>query len=144
MALTTYTLGTQETKKLTNDLIVKNVTVDASSTNVDQSADGTIELFKIPKGAYVRSVSIYIATVEDSAATLTIGDGADVDGYLAGIDATVAGLTESLKPINTAAYAATGGKVYTAADTIDLVTSADLDTLVAHCQVVYSIFEALD
>lgn len=144
MALTTYTLGTQAAKKLNNELVVKNVTVDASTTNVDQSVDGTIELFKIPQGALVYSVSIYIATVEDSAATLTIGDGDDVDGYLAGIDATSAGLVKSDKPINTAAFAAAGGKVYTAADTIDLVTSADLDTLVAHCQVVYSIVEALD
>jgi len=144
MALTTYTLGTQETKKLTNDVIVKSVTVNAATTNVDQSVDGVIELFKVPAGALVESVSIYIATVEDSAATLTIGDGADVDGFLAGIDATSAILTKSDKPINTAAYAALGGKVYTAADTIDLVTSADLDTLVAHCQIKYSIMEALD
>jgi len=144
MALTTYTLGTQETKKLTNDVVVKNVTVNAATTAVDQSVDGVIELFKIPQGALVYSVSIYIATVEDSAATLTIGDGADVDGYLAGVDATSAILSKSDKPINAALYAAKGGKVYPAADTIDLVTSADLDTLVAHCQVVYTIMEALD
>jgi len=144
MALTTYTLGTQETKKLSNDVIVKSVTVNAATTNVDQSVDGVIELFKVPKGALVESVSIYIATVEDSAATLTIGDGADVDGFLAAIDATSAILTKSDKPINAALYAAKGGKVYTAADTIDLVTSADLDTLVAHCQIKYSIMEALD
>jgi hypothetical protein len=144
MALTTYTLGTQATKKLSNDVVTKDVTINAATTNVDQSADGVIELFKIPQGALVESVSIYIATVEDSAATLTIGDGDDVDGFLAGIDATSAGLVKSDKPINTAVYSAAGGKVYTAADTIDLVTSADLDTLVAHCKVKYTIFEALD
>jgi len=144
MALTTYTLGTQESKKLTNDVVVNNMTINAATTNVDQSEDGVIELFKIPQGALVHSVSIYIATVEDSAATLTLGDGADVDGFLAGVDATSAGLVKSDKPINTAVYAAAGGKIYTAADTIDLVTSADLDTLVAHCQVVYTIMEALD
>ena len=79
MALTTYTLGVQASKKLSNDVVVQNVTVNAATTNVDQSVDGTIELFNIPQGALVHSVSIYIATVEDSAATLTLGDGADAD-----------------------------------------------------------------
>lgn len=144
MALTTYTLGKQATKKLSTDVNVQQVTVNAATTNVDQSVDGTIELFQIPQGALVLGVSIYIATVEDSAATLTIGDGADADGYLAGIDATAAGMTKSDKPINTAVYAAAGGKVYTSADTIDLVTTADLDTLIAHCEVRYIILEPLD
>jgi hypothetical protein len=144
MALNTYTDGVQAATKLTNDVVVQNVTVNAATTNVDQSVDGVIELFNIPQGALVHTVSIYVATVEDSAATLTIGDGADADGFLAGIDATAAGLTTSNKPINTAVYAAAGGKIYTAADTIDLVTTADLDTLVAHCQVTYTIMEALD
>ena len=144
MALTTYTLGTQEQKKLNNDPVVVNVTVNAATTNVDQSVDGVIELFKIPKGALVTSVSIYVATIEDSAATLTLGDGADPDGFLAGVDATAQILTKSDKPINAALFAAKGGKVYAAADTIDLVTTADLDTLVAHCQVIYTIMEALD
>ena len=144
MAITTYTSGTPYTKKLTNDYVVKQVRINCATNNVDQSVDGTIELLKVPKGAFVKSVAIYIATVEDGAATLTIGDGADADGFLAGIDATAAGLTVSDKPVNAAAYAAIGGKVYTAADTIDLVTSADLDTLIADVIIEYSIIEALD
>lgn len=144
MAISTYTDDTAYTKKLSNDYVTKQVRINCATNNVDQSVDGTIELLKVPAGAFVRSVAIYIATVEDSAATLTIGDGSDVDGFLAGIDATSAGLVVSDKPINTAAYAAAGGKVYTTADTIDLVTSADLDTLVADVIIEYSIIESLD
>lgn len=147
MALSTYTLGVQPTAKLSNDVVVSQVTVNAATTGVDQSVDGVIELFNIPKGAYVHNVVVYIATVEDSAATLTIGDGDNADGYMS-IDSTSAGLYSSISEASTTGalflYSEDGGKVYAAADTIDMTTSADLDTLVAHCIVHYTVMEALD
>jgi len=67
----------------------------------------------------------YQVLTADATQTLNIGDGSDVDGFVAAADVATVGNTG----MGAGAYSA--GKFYTAADTIDLEvpTSKALDTL---------------
>jgi len=96
--------------------------VDFSKYTIAGATD-TVECLKIPKGAHVTSVGMYVKTVSAAAANAaTFGDGADPNGWantLLNLDSAAAvGLS-----LPADAYPVLGGKVYTAADTIDIVLS---------------------
>jgi len=94
--------------------------LDFSVTNV--SGSDVVQALNIPANALVKSVWVECMTVEGGVATMDIGDGADADGWDAAVDAnSAAGIIEG-----DGAFA--GGKLYSSADTIDIVPSADLDT----------------
>jgi hypothetical protein len=80
--------------------------------------------------AATKVVRLYtkVVTPQGAAATATVGDNADPDGWDASVDLNAAAGTLS-QTVTTDAFGA-DGKLYAADDTIDLVVSADLDTAV--------------
>lgn len=83
------------------------------------AADDVLELIKVKAGQYVQLVIAQVITPEGETATFDIGDGATVDGFIDGANGNSAGYYVSEK---TEAYAMSesGGKFYTADDTIDM------------------------
>lgn len=102
---------------------VKKVSIGvASSNDVVFDAVESLPIFNVPADTMVLEVLAYTPTAWTATDTLDIGDGTDPDGWLASakIAPTVAQTNEVRKrsTLPTAeAYA--GGKLYTAADTID-------------------------
>lgn len=94
--------------------------LDFSSTNAATS--DVVQALKIPAGALVKNVWCECITAEGATATVNIGDGSDVDGW----DATVN--ANSAAGIINGDGAFAGGKRYASADTIDVIPTADLDT----------------
>lgn len=110
-------------------IILKGV-IDCSLVNdgagIDQSDEDTYEIIDVPAGYFVDLVVTNVETIEDSAATINVGDGDDPNGWDDSIDLTSAAASHSIT--GTDAYATAAGKAYLSADTIDLVFSADCDT----------------
>lgn len=81
--------------------------------------DETKVLFGVAAGVRVISASyrVLIASAASSAVTMTLGDGDDPDGYIAAFDPETATSASGAG----AYFATSGGKLYTAADTIDVV-----------------------
>jgi len=108
-----------------------NTAVAAASfpavTTLEQTFDATkrvlaaadvVELISIPAGTHV--LNVYVEVLEGEAAqTLNVGDGADPDGYVAA--ATVA--TTGARVLGAGAIV---GKLYSAADTIDIAVPATM------------------
>ena len=78
-----------------------------------------IELIQIPIDTHVLAIIVKVTTASDTASDCDFGDGATVDGYLDGLNLTSTGTTGSFLT-ETFSLALGGGKIYTAADTIDL------------------------
>lgn len=97
------------------------------------TAGDVIEVLQIPAGTQVLSVGLNVTTAEGGTLTVDVGDGADPDGYLDGVDGNaVAGYSSSQVTItegtpNTISPALAFGKYYTSADTLDvkIVNAAD-------------------
>ena len=115
--------------------------IDFSDTNV--SSTNVVQSLNIPAGALVTNVIVRVVTAEDATATATVGDGDDPNGWIASLDLNATGTTFTAKPINADAYPALGGRLYTSADTIDLVVGADLDACVLDIAAEYSMLEAV-
>lgn len=87
------------------------------------------KVINIPAGTFVLKVLYKIATGEGAANNFNIGDGDDVDGYLADTSANTAGEWVAQPfyivdgtPITAGGYAA--GKMYPDADTIDIKSTS--------------------
>jgi|TARA_R100001530_G_scaffold19987_1_gene16770 hypothetical protein len=101
----------------------------------DFTAEATTQTFTlaIPAGGIVRSVGYYLETAFDggstSALAIDIGDGSDADGFLDNIETHV-DATEVTYSNGVGAYIDGGtgteqqGKLYTTADTIDILFTA--------------------
>ena len=90
------------------------------------AAADVIQAITVKAGEMVCSVSAKIITACSAAMTATIGDGDDPDGYvtsvaLNGTAGTVTSTVGALLQGGTTPFAISQGKVYSAADTIDLV-----------------------
>lgn len=105
---------------------------DASRRNL--AAADVVEVVNIPAGTHVTAVFAEVLTT-DATMTFDIGDGADPDGYVAAADAATAATVMG------AGTLASSGKLYTAADTIDLAVPATkaLDTLKVRIYVVCTV-----
>ena len=106
---------------VTNKKFYTENTIDLSLLN-SGSAD-VIQCLNIPKGAFVTNVGVYKLTIEDSTLTGDLGDATDADGWI-----TTAINFENLGNVNSLpgdAFPALGGKLYTAADTLDITMSAN-------------------
>ena len=90
---------------------VANVVVDLTELS-GLAATDTIEAIEVPAGTIVLSAGYEIITVGTGTGTLSLGDGSDVDRYVAAVVQTAAG--------QKAALATNVPHLYTAADTIDL------------------------
>jgi hypothetical protein len=102
--------------------------------NTAIGAGDVLEALSIPAKTYVIAVGIDVTTAEGGTLTLDIGDGADPDGYLDGVNGNaVAGYTSSLVLTEAAPNTVLGlsnGKYYAAADTIDVKTVNAADVVV--------------
>ena len=90
---------------------VANVVIDLTELS-GLAATDTIEAIEVPAGTIVLSAGYEIITVGTGTGTLSLGDGSDVDRYVAAVVQTAAG--------QKAALATNVPHLYTAADTIDL------------------------
>jgi hypothetical protein len=107
---------------------------DFSVANAGTLADRATKTFTyvIPAGSLVTKCSAHLVTAFDDSGsgddlTITVGDGDDADGYLTAADIHT-DATEITYVANTGALLDNeNGKVYTAADTIDILFSPDTD-----------------
>lgn len=121
---TTYTLtaGSGANAAGAPAMTVLTGTYDASKQNA--AVGDTVELIDIPAGTLVYSVVSEVETV-DGTGTFDVGDGNDPDGWVVNDAAQTLGPT-----LGAGAYVAAGGKLYAAADTIDIAgQDITLDTL---------------
>jgi len=98
-----------------------------ASAGLTALASGDVyQIFSLPAKTLVLRVGYDVTTVEGGTATFDLGDGSDTDGYLNDIDLNTVGsgvmalaLTDASPGVTVTAYS--GGKYYSAADTIDMV-----------------------
>lgn len=85
------------------------------------AANDVLEVLPVPAGTIVRNVGLQVLTTAASG-TIAIGDGAAAAGYLAAQVVSSAGLFGGVPVLASGAFAPTlsGGKLYSAADTIDI------------------------
>lgn len=126
MANVDHTVGTTFPDGGIRSSVMENF-VDFSVTGC--AASDTVRIFYIPARTLVLGVSWEVITTEGGAATAKIGDGDDDDGYITASgsidlnsDSTHSATAEATSP----GYA--DGRYYTAADYIDLIPNAALDT----------------
>jgi hypothetical protein len=86
------------------------------------AAADVMEIIPIPAGTLVSNVGMVVTTAAGVTSTISIGDGSAAAGYLAATSANAAGTSGGAPALTSGAFAPTlsGGKVYAAADTIDI------------------------
>jgi hypothetical protein len=86
------------------------------------AAADVMEIIPIPAGTLVSNVGMVITTAAGVTSTISIGDGSAAAGYLAATSANATGTSGGAPVLASGAFAPTlsGGKVYAAADTIDI------------------------
>lgn len=111
-------------------------TFDAAKRGLAAADVATV--VNIPAGTHVSGVFVEVLTVDDATHVFNVGDGAAVAGHVSGADAATLGLTQGA---GTLIASTTLGKLYTAADTIDIeaATGDPLDTLKVRISVVCTI-----
>jgi len=119
--------------------IIENI-IDFAATN--RTATDILQALNVKAGTFVLLAGVEVLVVEDSTATIDLGDGSNADGYLdaADIEAAVGyfdssqAYTASTTNANavleeaTRLYGVMGGKFYTANDTIDVTLNGTSDT----------------
>ena len=95
-------------------------------TPVDRTVTETKALFSVQRGHRVLWASVEKNTLAaaSTTSTMTLGDGADVDGYVAAELDLETGAVGDLVAGDGAYLDASGGKLYTVADTVDVVYTA--------------------
>lgn len=94
-----------------------------------------VQALPIPAKTLVLRVGLDVTTAEGATLTIDVGDGADTDGWLDGVDANTAASYCSALTLGEATpntiTGFSGGKYYSAADTIDvLINNSGIDTAV--------------
>jgi hypothetical protein len=86
------------------------------------AASDVLEVIPIPAGTIVSNVGMEVTTAAGVTSTLSIGDGGAAAGYLAATSVNATGWSGGVPVLSSGAFAPTlsGGKVYSAADTIDV------------------------
>ena len=79
-------------------------------------------LINIPAGAFVLTVSYKVITAEGGTCTFGLGDGSGTSGYASAANGNTTTNATSFNGTTTPTYGV--GKLYTAADTIDLILSS--------------------
>lgn len=117
-----------------NKVSAVSVTLDFAAITTARAAAGltalaatdTLEVIKVPANTLVTNVVLNVTTAEGGTLTIDVGDGADPDGFIDGVNANT---TAAYIPVaGTAAFEQ--GKYYTAADTIDVTTVNAADAAV--------------
>ncbi len=113
---------------------VVSATVDFSETS--RSQNDVLQLFDVAAGQRVVDVTAHVETAEGATFTFDIGDGADANGYLNNVNGNSAGYTgmelalAEGTPNTVSAYS--DGKLYTSADTVDMVLDNNASTAKVH------------
>jgi len=86
------------------------------------AASDVMEIIPIPAGTIVSNVGMVVTTAAGVTSTLSIGDGSAAAGYLAATSVNATGTSGGVPVLSSGAFAPTlsGGKLYSAADTIDI------------------------
>ena len=86
------------------------------------AASDVMEIIPIPAGTIVSNVGMVVTTAAGVTSTISIGYGSAAAGYLAATSANATGTSGGVPVLSSGAFAPTlsGGKVYAAADTIDI------------------------
>ena len=86
------------------------------------AASDVLEVIPVPAGTLVSNVGMSVTTAAGVTSTIAIGDGSAAAGYLAATSANATGISGGVPVLSAGAFAPTlsGGKVYAAADTIDV------------------------
>ena len=81
-----------------------------------------MEIIPIPAGTIVSNVGMVVTTAAGVTSTISIGDGGAAAGYLAATSVNATGTSGGVPVLSSGAFAPTlsGGKLYSAADTIDI------------------------
>jgi len=119
--------GINKVSSISVELNFATITTERAAAGLTAltSAD-VLEVIRVPANTLVTNVALNVTTAEGGTLTVDVGDGANPDGYLDGVNAnaTAAYLTVA----GTDAFEA--GKYYTAADTIDIVLNNAADAAV--------------
>ena len=98
------------------------------------AASDVLEVIPVPAGTVVSNVGMQVTTAAGVTSTISIGDGTAATGYLAATSANATGWSGGVPVLSAGAFAPTlsGGKLYTAADTIDITigTAVPADAVV--------------
>ena len=135
--ITSFISGQQEHADLGGRVVRAENKLNFATTNV-AGAD-VVQALKIPANALVDKVWTVITTAEGATATGTVGDGTTANGWDASINinATAGTVLCSLEATDTYGK----GKLYSTADTIDIVPADALDAAVVHIIAQYTILE---
>jgi len=79
-----------------------------------------VRCIDVPAGFYCLGVGVNVVTLCATMTDIDVGDGDTVDGYQDAITFATAGLKVSGNGLGAGAYVEGGGKMYIAADTIDI------------------------
>ena len=102
-------------------------TLRRSFSPADRTVNETTALFDVPRGARVvwASAEKNVLAAAGTSSTMTLGDGADPDGYIATAELDLeTGAAGDLVDGAGAYLDASGGKLYTSRDTVDVVYTA--------------------
>lgn len=132
--ITSFLTGVQEVESTDDRIVSVKNTLDFSSTNV--SAADVVQALKIPANSIVLGgVQTDVQTAEGGTATANIGDASDVSGYDAGVNFNSATTTVVNSTREADNYSE--GRVYDAADTIDIIPANNLDAAIVQVSCMY-------
>lgn len=126
----TYSSGAGRFGMVRFHVDMAQVAADLAAT-IDGSSSDVIQIWDIPYPCQILSCLAYLWTPEGAACTVTVGDNAGVNTYLTTF--SLNGDAGSMAGTSTSdTYGGAAGKIYTSADTLDLLfaTAADIDVAV--------------
>lgn len=137
VGLFTISVFGAEVDKTRTGLFTRGGAWTATSKTIDLSVDGVAaaadihNVIDVPAGVVVLGCRLEVTTAEaGSGATLAIGDATDPNGYIV---ATAITTTEDVKTeAEGMGAAAASGKLYTSADTIDVLFATDATTSIVY------------
>lgn len=110
------------------DLDFAAITAARTAAGATALTDGDVmEVIQLPAKTAVLAVGLDVTTAEGGTCTVDVGDGADADGYLDGVDANA---VASYSHLDSATLGYAAGKYYSSADTIDLTMVNAMDAAV--------------
>lgn len=122
--ITKFVDGRYPVVNVASNLFKSENFIDFSTRNA--AIGDVVQAIKVPANCHVSRVYWYVVSGQASVANVTIGDGADADGFESAADMTTTGNNGSTVVADGYGY----GKFYTAADTIDItIAGANATTL---------------
>lgn len=132
--ITTFT-DAQVAQDVPNGILgVKYAVLNFEVTPV--AAGDVVQALKVDAGQTVYEVQTRVITAEGATCTATVGDASGANSWDASVNLNAAAGTGTRSAVGTDAYATTG-KLYAAADTIDLTMGHDTDAAIIEVTAFY-------